>query len=56
MRIEQPLSAFKIKMIIGMVLESKHKNFKRPIKNEKAAKKYNMFIPRAFEKKMFSQF
>jgi hypothetical protein len=53
MRIEQPLSAFKITILIGMVLESKHKKFKRPIKNEKAAKKYNMFIPRAFEKYLF---
>jgi hypothetical protein len=28
MRIENPLSVFKIKMIIGMSLEPKHKNLK----------------------------
>jgi hypothetical protein len=27
MRIDNPLSVFKIKMIIGMSLEPKHKNF-----------------------------
>jgi hypothetical protein len=36
MRIHQPLSTFKIKMIILMVLEPQHKNFEGPIKNEEA--------------------
>jgi hypothetical protein len=59
MYIEQPLSTFKFKMLIWMVLESKHNNFKGPLKNEEAVRKIftirrQMTIPRTFEWYYFS--
>jgi hypothetical protein len=36
MCIEQPLRAFKIKILRWMVMKPKHVNFKDPIKNEEA--------------------
>jgi hypothetical protein len=43
MRIEHPLSVFKIKMIILMILEPKHKNFIDEYKiKERVFKKFNI--------------
>jgi hypothetical protein len=39
MRIENPLSVFKIKMIILMILEPKYKNFKDEYKIKEHVKK-----------------